>query len=475
MGLRQRVLQGGVYLVLRYGLGIFISLGGVILLTRLIGPTNYGLYAGCLSIIVFLTTVGPFGIDIYLVRREQEPTAALYDQAFTLLLFSGLVLAGGVFLASPLLETWLGDPRFIPPLQALLPAFLLSLLSVPAIAYLERALNYRAVVSLGLAGQLTYFAVALSLAFLGWEVWAPVAGYYAWQVLLVTGAYIVAGFRPRLHYSRELIKDIFSFGSSYSVAQWIWEARILVNPLIVGRYVGPEGVGYTHLAIRIVESLTFVRRATMRLAVVAFAKVNGDYVRLRRAMEEAMGLQVLAVAPLLAGFAAAGPWVIPTLFGEQWAPVLIVYPFIALSYAVDATFNMPRSVLYVQGRNWSVALANIAGLVLFAGGSLILIPRLGLLGYGLGEMIGLACYAAIHVQVTRIFSYSYARVLPWLVGFAPPFFAPFLAYPWFLSLWSFAPAMILLPKPRQQIMEYVEYFRWKKSRTASPGPSQTLF
>ena len=175
-----------------------------------------------------------------------------------------------------------------------------------------------------------------------------------------------------------------------------------------------------------------------------------------------MSLQVLAVAPLLAGFAAIAPWLIPVLFGDQWEPVLIVYPFIALSYAVNAAFNMPMSVLYVQGRNWSVALANIAHIVLFAGGSLILVPRLGLLGYGLAEAIGLASYAVMHVQLTKIFSFSYARSLPWLLGFAPSFFAPFLAYPWFLILWLFAAVATLLPKQRQQIRQYMGYFRWRR-------------
>jgi O-antigen/teichoic acid export membrane protein len=463
MGLRQRILQGGAYLTLRYGLGIIISLGGVLLLTRLIGPTNYGLYAGGLAIITFFSTVGPFGIDVYLVRREQTPPGAMYDQAFTLVLLSGIGIASVIFLASPLLEGWFDDPRFIPPLQALLPALPLSLLTVPPIAYLERNLNYRAVVSLGLAGQLTYFAVALSLAALGWGVWAPVVGYYAWQASVGAASYIVAGFRPRFLWSRELVREMFGYGLSFSASQWIWEARILVNPLVVGRYIGPEGVGYTNLAIRMVEALTFVKRATKRLSIVAFAKVPGDYARLRRAMEEAMSLQVLAVAPLLAGFAAVGPWLVPALFGQQWKSVLVVYPFIALSYAVNAIFSMPTSVLYVQGRNWSATVSHIVHILLFAGGSMILVPRLGLLGYGLAEVVAMASYAVIHVQVTRIFSFSYASALPWLLGFAPSFFAPFLTYPWFLITWLLALVTMLLPKQRQQIRQYMGHFWWRKT------------
>ncbi len=176
-----------------------------------------------------------------------------------------------------------------------------------------------------------------------------------------------------------------------------------------------------------------------------------------------MSLQVLAVAPLLAGFAAVGPWLVPALFGQQWKSVLVVYPFIALSYAVNAIFSMPTSVLYVQGRNWSATVSHIVHILLFAGGSLILVPRLGLLGYGLAEVVAMASYAVIHVQVIRIFSFSYASALPWLLGFAPSFFAPFLTYPWFLITWLLALITMLLPKQRQQIRQYMGHFRWRKT------------
>jgi PST family polysaccharide transporter len=129
---------------------------------------------------------------------------------------------------------------------------------------------------------------------------------------------------------------------------------------------------------------------------------------------------------------------------------------------------MPTSVLYVLGRNWNVTSSHIIHIVLFAGGSLILVPRLGLLGYGLGEVVAMASYVVIHIQVSRLFSFSYADTLPWLLGFTPAFFTPFVPYPWFLILWFIALVTALLPKQRRQIMEYVEALRWRKNRTTGP-------
>ncbi|MEJ7654655.1 MAG: oligosaccharide flippase family protein [Chloroflexia bacterium] len=92
-------------------------------------------------------------------------------------------------------------------------------------------------------------------------------------------------------------------------------------------------------------------RGLHRLCMAAFAKIQSDRTRLRRALEEAMALQVLAVGPLFAGFALAAPFVLPTLFGSEWAPVLDVFPFIALGYLTNAVFNMHSAVLYVLRQN----------------------------------------------------------------------------------------------------------------------------
>ncbi len=51
--LREQVLRGGAYMVIRHGVGVGIAFGGMLLLTRLIGPTAYGLYTTAAGIAFF--------------------------------------------------------------------------------------------------------------------------------------------------------------------------------------------------------------------------------------------------------------------------------------------------------------------------------------------------------------------------------------------------------------------------------------
>lgn len=457
MTLRERVLRGGIYLVLRQGLSVGIGLGGVLLLTRLLGPTNYGLYAGALAIVMFLYNTSILGIDVYLVRREGPQADEVYHQAFSFLLLSGLGVSAAGIAISPLLGHWLGDSRFLAPLQVMLLSVPITALYVPARARLERALDFRKIAGIELAGQLFLYALSLPLAWEGFGVWAPVGGYFFWQLWMLGSGYVLARYRPRWCWSSELLREMLNYSLGYWVSTRTWAFRRLVNPLIVGHFLGPQGVGYVALAVRIVEVLSFVKDASWRLSIVALAKVQRELPRLRRGLEEAMGLQTLALGPLLAGFAVVAPWLLPLAFGDRWTPVLEVYPFIALGYLVNAVFSMHSSVLYVLQRNKEVNIFNLVHIALFAGSAILMVPWLGLQGYGLAEVVALASYLVIHLYVIRIFAFNYERALPWLAAFVPALFAPLMGFPWGLVLCAFTVVAVLSRAARSQIGEYWLY------------------
>lgn len=458
MTLRERVFKGGAYLVLRQGLGVGISLVGVLVLTRLIGPADYGLYAGSLGITAFLSLTARMGIDVYLVRKEVEVDETLYHQAFSFLVVAGSVLGGVGFLLSPLIVSWMADPRFSAPLRVLFLLLPITVSVAPAVARLERALDYKRIAGLELTGQFLLYAIAVVLAWRGLGVWAPIVGYSLSQIWMLGVGCRLARYRPRLFWSWNLLREMLGYGLGYSSSILVWQLRILVNPLVVGRYLGAEGVGYIALTIRIVETLSFVREATWRISIAALAQVQQDLPRLRRALEEAMSLQAMAVSPLLAGFALVAPWLLPLAFGDQWKPVLIVFPFIALSYIMNAVFTMPSSVLYVLQRNWSVTVFHLVHVTLFAGTALLLVPEMGLVGYGLAETVALSSYVVLHLCLARVFAFEYNRTWPWLLAFVPPTFSALAGFPWGLALWVFALTVVLNRRSREQVRGYWVYF-----------------
>lgn len=70
--LKEKVLQGGLYLFFRQSMGLIISVGGMFLLTRIIGPKNYGIYSSVIAILMYGVSIGGLGINVYLVRNEKN-------------------------------------------------------------------------------------------------------------------------------------------------------------------------------------------------------------------------------------------------------------------------------------------------------------------------------------------------------------------------------------------------------------------
>jgi O-antigen/teichoic acid export membrane protein len=413
MTLRQRTIQGGAMLVGRQVAGIVLSLVGVLLVTRIIGPHQYGVYAASASIIMFLSNLGTWGLDVYLLRKADEPTIQEYNQAFTLLALIALTFSGSIIVFRNEIGHLLRMAEVGHVIAVLALGIPASLLAVPAIVKLDRRLAFKRVAFNELVSQLAFYFVAVPLALKGAGAWAPTLGYLMQQISLMATSYWGNRFRPGWNWEIKLIHQLLGYGSSYSSSVWVWQCRDLVNPLIVGRFAGAEAVAYVAVAIRLAALLSFAKSVTWRVAIAALAKLGGDRERLCRTITEGMRLQIIAVGVPLAAFALVASIALPVVFGPRWNPTLTVFPFIGLSYLSNSAFTLHTSVLYLLHKNWYVTWFHVVHLILFAGSAALLIPFVGFIGYGWAEVVALGSYFLLHRLLSREVprpSYSVAAV-----------------------------------------------------------------
>jgi O-antigen/teichoic acid export membrane protein len=342
------------------------------------------------------------------------------------------------------------------PYVVLLLAVPLINLSLPALAVLERRLDYRSVAGIDILGQVVFGAVAVPLGISGAGVWAPVAGFVGWHLARTLAAWIASGLRPQLHWSANLARDLIHYGIGYSSSMWIWQLRNLVNPLIIGGILGVDAVALIGLANTIIQTLSFARRAAWRLALVGLAKVQDSQVRSTRMLNEAMFLQVLALGPLLAGFAVIGPLVFPLFYRAEWSGMFVVYPFMAFGALVNAVFNMHSSHLYVHGRNLRVAVFHVVHVVIFAGTAWFAAMQFGMIGFGYAEGAAVLGYVMIHRSVLALgLVYpSYSEVVLWLGAYTVLLFAPTIPLAFVPLLGLPLLVVALLPRSRRRLRSY---------------------
>lgn len=414
MGLRSKVIKGGALMVIRQALGILLSLIGVLFITKVIGPTEYGLYGVSYGIVSFLGGLGIWGLDVYLLRKTSNADQQDYDQVFTLLLCISSVFTLCLVLGQNIIAQMVNLPQVAPLIATLGLTLPLSLLNLPLTIKLDRDLNFQRVAYIELVSQISYYVIALPLAHQGAGAWAPVGGLWLQQITMVLLTLYSTNLRPRLCWKPTLIREMLAYGLSYSSSTWVWQLRSLVTTVLLGRLAGAQAVGFVALAIRFAEMLAFAKSVTWRLAMAALAKLENDPTRLRRSIEEGMRLQALAVGLPMASFTIVAPVVLPLIFGKDWTPVLYVFPLIAIGYVSNSIFNLHSSVLYLLGKNLEVTWFHVAHVALFASSAFLLIPRLGIIGYGWAEIAALASYIVIHIYLAKeIGSPNYTVALSW--------------------------------------------------------------
>jgi O-antigen/teichoic acid export membrane protein len=246
----------------------------------------------------------------------------------------------------------------------------------------------------------------------------------------LAGSFLLCSYRPRPAWDRAILNALLSYGFGHAASNWVWSLRALVNPLIVGRYLGAEAVGVIALTLRLVESLPVFKGTIWRISIAAMGKFQRDSQRVSAAVQEGMRLQVFSVGMPLCGFAVVGPMIIPT--DSAWHPILLIFPYIAVGTLVNSTLSSLSAALYVLGRNWDVAAFYLAHVIVFAATATVLVPRIGLSGYGVAEVAALPTYVLLHRSFGRQLGVSaYGTVTFWSLGFALTLFTPLLG-PWAL-------------------------------------------
>lgn len=460
MSLRSKVMRGSAYLIFREGLGMFISIGNVLLVTRSIGPGQYGIYTAAFGISQILYTFGHLGIGIYLIRQEGEQSRQDYNQAFSLLLVLGSIFVVGGLLCLPLIEAWLRIDGFAPIFKVFTFFSFVTILSQIPLAKLERNLEFKRIAGIELLGQLLLFAVSLSLAIRGFGAWSPTIGWCAQQVQTAILLWTTAQIRPRLCWDWQRAKAMLSYGFGVSASSWVWYLRTLINPMIVGRFAGETAVGQVAIALRLLDMLGFAKNTTHRISIAALSQLQSDFSRLRRALSEGIELQVLVLGPLLVAASWIGPVLFPIVFGQEWTPAMEVFPFLAIACLFNGAFNLHCSALYVLRRNWEVTVFHLAYVLVFAALSLVFLPKVGLVGYGWAEAITVITYAIAHGFLIRMIgNLNYHVAGLWVAAFGLALFSYQIGW-WVAGVLG---AVMLLPDSRDRILYYFKSLRAMKA------------
>jgi O-antigen/teichoic acid export membrane protein len=402
-GLQQLFVRGVAWKLGSQATLQLLRLGIVVVLARLVAPTEYGLASMALVLTAFVIAFSDVGLGAALVQKtdvtEDDRSTAFWVSVAAGTLFTLIAFA----LAGPI-ASFYGHHQVRPLVQVLSLTFVISSLGATHRALLARRMSFRSLELRTVAGTVVGGAVGIAFAARGAGAWALIAQELALALTSTLALWVLSGWHPRFRFSRASLREMFGFSANTVGSRVLADIGGTADNILVGRFLGSAALGYYAIAYKAV--LTPVGRIALPIQEVLFpalSRMQTEKERFAAAWLRATRLTTAIAAPALIGLAILTPEFIAVVLGKRWEPGATVLRILVVVGLVQA----------LQATNWSALIARGRTdlqfrFAIIATGSTLAAFVLGL-HWGIKGVA--ACYATVSVLLLVIYTLVTVRVV----------------------------------------------------------------
>lgn len=343
---------------------------GSVVIARLLGPSEMGVYAASLAVVYIINGLLNVGLPSYLVR-EKDLTREKLGTVFTLTLAQSVVFAAAVLIGAPLVGWLAHDPRVTQSVRILAVFASVSPIMSSVHGLMQRKMQFQRVVIATIAnvGTSAIFTITLAAHGFSWRSMPIGAGAGAVIALLLT---LVMQRHDLLGvpFSRAYIKPIMAFGGRIAAASLMLNLTNRMPDVILTRAAGAASTGLYNRGANLVDTLN-------NTVLASVGNVMASQMALDRDTPEGIG-PVYAKAsrfvtglfwPAFAVLAVLSRPVIAMLFGARWLPAAPVLAIVTGAAAINLMVINRISVLVTVGRERDLprleAIRGVIGVMLF--------------------------------------------------------------------------------------------------------------
>lgn len=320
--LKSKVAKGAVWTLLEKMSAQIVGFVVGMILARLLTPDDYGTVAltGIFFAVAGVLVDGGFGSALI---QKKDADELDFNSVFYLNMFMSVLAYIALFFAAP----WIADFYTTPELKNIVRVSALCFFfnAVNAIqgAELTRKMLFHLSFRISLITCFTSAVCGVTLAFLGYGVWALVWSSLITGLAGVIARWYIIAWRPKLMFSMKRLKPLFSYGWKMAVSAVLDHIFVNLNSLLIGKFYSKSDVAFVNKG-RSLPSLAMnqVDATLGRVTFPALVQLQDDKIRLRDAMRRMMRCSTFLVFPLMVGVAVSSYSWIRLLYGEKWTPAV---------------------------------------------------------------------------------------------------------------------------------------------------------
>lgn len=337
----------------------------LLILGGLLVPEEFGRFAALYVIIDGLTLLQGLGLGpAFVVRREAVQESA--ESTFLLSAVAGALFTAVAWGLAPALAGFYHDATLVEAFRVLSCVLFVQSLRVVPLRWAERDLAFERKVLPTLAGVVTHFVVAVTLAWRGHGVWSLIWAVVASGSVETLAYWLSSRWRPRFRLSWRIVREDLRFGVPVATGALLAFAFQALDRVFLGRVAGAGGLGpyaFSHSLTTMPLASGVVSLNTVLLP--SYGRRADDASRLdlfQRSLRVLAGFGLLFVL----GVVCFGPAGLRAVYGAKWLAAEPVLRWLVVGALFRAFTGLVGEYLVGAGRPGAFRTVNAVQLALAA-------------------------------------------------------------------------------------------------------------
>lgn len=321
-----------------------------IILARLLDPTVYGTVAIVTVILSLLQVFIDSGMGNALIQKKDADELD-YSSVFSFNIIFSLILYLVLFFLAPVIAEYYSVQVLVPVVRVLSLTLVFSGVKNVLQAYISKRLEFKKFFFATLWGTIGAAIIGITMAYLGFGVWALVAQYLFNGLVDTIVLWVSCKWHPKIGFDYYRFKKLFSFGWKILVSSLLDTFYTDATQLIVGKVYSPAELAYFNrgrtipglAVISINSSLDSVLLPTM-----SQAQDNAE--ELRKMTRQFISTGLYIMAPLLIGLAFVSDTLVRVLLTEKWLESVMYIQIYSIVYMFFPIHTANISAIKASGR-----------------------------------------------------------------------------------------------------------------------------
>lgn len=322
-----------------------------IILARILMPEDYGVIA---IVLVFVNICDVFvhgGMGMALVQSSNTDERD-YSSVFWISLCMSFILYGILYVVAPMISRFFTMPILIPVLRVLGLRLPLSAFNTVQRAIVSRSMQFKTFFYASLIGILVAAMVGISMAYMGYGIWALVGQQLAGTVVsTITISYSIK-WMPKFIFCAEKARKLFSFGWKLLVGSLIDVFYDNFRSIYVGKLYTPADLAFYTRGDQFPSII--IKNINGSISTVLFpalSRKQDDIDAVRNIVRKAIKTCSFIITPLLFGLIVIAKPLVLILLTEKWLPCVVFIQILCLAAVLQPIQTSNLQAIYSLGRS----------------------------------------------------------------------------------------------------------------------------